>query len=129
MLPVGSPSVSITLKLGLRGPVEETEGLEPDATGADTIGASGVDPVAVALALGGARRDEADAFLRKQSAFLENQSALIADQRHHLHEQLRQFHLGIWEKRQGVLLRVGTACVGIAVAVGLGLMVWDAKHS
>ena len=29
----------------------------------------------------------------------------------------------------GVLLRVATAVVGIAVAAGLGLMVWDAAHS
>ena len=60
------------------------------------------DPAAVSLALAGASREEADAFLR--------------DQRHHLHEQLKQIHLDICEKWLGVLLRVATLCVGVAVA-------------
>ena len=48
------------------------------ATGASEA----VDPAAVSLALAGASRVEADAYLR--------------DQRHHLHEQLKQIHLDIW---------------------------------
>ena len=74
-----------------------------------------VDPAALSLALSGASREEADAFLR--------------DQRHHLHEQLKQIHLDIFEKWLGVLLRLATLCVGIAVATGAGVMVWDAAHS
>ncbi len=109
--------------------MEEAEGLESGSAGAEAANASGVDPVAVALALGGASREEADAFLREQRALAANQRALIADQRHHLHEQFKQLHLSIWEKWLGVLLRVATAVVGIAVAAGLGLMVWDAAHS
>src|SRR3954468_11379536 len=77
--------------------------------------AEAADPVAVSLALAGASRDEADAFLR--------------DQRHHLHEQLKQIHLDIWEKWLGVLLRLAPLVVGIAPAGGVGLMVWDAAHS
>jgi tetratricopeptide (TPR) repeat protein len=73
------------------------------------------DPAAISLALAGASRSEADAYLR--------------DQRHHLHEQLNQIHLDIWEKKLGVLLRLATLCVGLAIAGGLGLMVWDAAHS
>src|SRR3954462_8732346 len=73
------------------------------------------DPVALSLALSGASRAEADAFLR--------------DQRHHLHEQLKQIHLDIFEKWLGVLLRVATLCVGLAAATGGFLMVWDAVHS
>src|SRR3954467_8752583 len=73
------------------------------------------DTVAVSLALGGASREEADAYLR--------------DERHHLHEQLKQIHLDIFEKWLGVLLRVATLCVGLAAATGVALMGWDAAHS
>ena len=72
------------------------------------------DPAAVALALAGASRAEADAYLR--------------DQRHHIHEQLNQIHLDIWEKKLGVLLRLATLVVGVAVAGFLGKAVWDASH-
>ncbi len=73
------------------------------------------DPAALSLALAGASRGEADAFLR--------------DQRHHLHEQLNQIHLDIWEKKLGVLLRLATLVVGLAVAGGLSLLIWQAAHS
>ena len=76
---------------------------------------SGGDMAATALALAGAGRAEADAFLR--------------DQRHHLREQLKQLHLGISEKRWGVFLRVATAAMGVAVAAGLAFIIWDAAHS
>jgi hypothetical protein len=90
---------------------------------------AGVDPTAVALALAGAGREEANAFLSKQGALIAEQCALAKDQRHHLHEQLKQIHLDVWEKRLGVLLRVATAFVGVAVAGALALMVWDASRS
>jgi tetratricopeptide (TPR) repeat protein len=67
--------------------------------------------------------------LEKQSAFIEKQGALVDDQRHHLHEQFKHLHLSVWEKRLGVVLRLATAVVGIAVASGFALMVWDAAHS
>ena len=82
----------------------------------------GVDPVAVALALGGTSREDANAFLN-------DQRALIADQRHHLHEQFKHLHLGIWEKQLGVMLRVATMVMGLAVAGGLGFIVWEASQS
>ena len=79
----------------------------------------GVDPFAASLALSGASRAKADAFLE--------------DQRHHLHEQARhlreQLALKLWELRMGVVLRVATAIVGIVVAGGLAYLVWDAAHS
>jgi len=77
-------------------------------------GPEAADPAAVALALAGASRAEADAYLR--------------DQRHHMHEQLKQIHLDVWEKKLGVLLRMATLCVGVAVACFLGVAVWDAAH-
>ena len=101
---------------------EEIEGQD---TGGEASFA-GVDPAAVALALSGASRAKAD-------AFLDNQSSLIDIQKHHLHEQcawlVRQLHLKVWEQRMGVVLRVATAIVGIAVAAALVVMVWDAAHS
>ncbi len=97
---------------------EESEG--PDS-GAQALDA-GVDPAAIALALGSASRTKAD-------RFLEEQTQLVMDQRHHLREQFKQLRPGLWEKRLGVILRVATAVVGIAVATRLGVMVWDAARS
>jgi tetratricopeptide (TPR) repeat protein len=109
--------------------VEEAEGLDSGSTGAGAAGASGVDPVAGAIALQGASREKADAFLENQNALIFDQRAMIADQRHHLHEQFKQLHLSVWEKRLGVLLRVATLCVGVAAAAGMVLMVRDARES
>jgi tetratricopeptide (TPR) repeat protein len=72
-------------------------------------------PVAVSLGLAGASREEADAFLR--------------DQRHHMHEQLKEISLRLWELRLGVLLRIATAFVGVAVAAALAFMIWNAARS
>jgi tetratricopeptide (TPR) repeat protein len=76
--------------------------------------------LAVDLAMAEARRDPG--LQGHVAAFLDDQRGLIADQRHHL-------HLGVWEKRLGVALRLATLAVGLAFAAGLGLMVWDAAHS
>src|ERR1051325_4154171 len=84
--------------------------------------AGGVDPVAVALALGGASQAQADAFLKKQEAFID-------DQRHHLREQFKQLCLGTWEKRLGVFLRIATLFIGLAVAGGAGWFIWNAASS
>jgi tetratricopeptide (TPR) repeat protein len=90
---------------------------------------AGVDPTAVALALAGASREKADAFLDKQSALIDDQRRLAIEQHHHLHEQFKSLRLTIWEKRAGVLLRVATAFVGMAVAGFLGAVLWNAAHS
>ena len=107
------------------GVSEEKEGPE---SGSEGIGA-GADPAAIALALGGASRDKADVFLDKQSLLADKQSSLIDAQKHHLHEQFKHLHLSVWEKQVGVFLRVATAIVGVAVAAGFALMVWDAAPS
>ena len=92
----------------------------PEGTGPAT------DPSAAALALMGASREDAGAFLKKQGA-------LIDDQRHHLNEQFKhqldQLRLGTWEKRLGVLLRIATAITGIAFASGIAFLIWGAAHS
>ena len=104
------------IRLGA-GLSEESRGAESGPEG----GGTGVNPTAIALALAGASREKAD-------AFLDNQTALIGDQRHHLHEQLKQIHLDVWEKKLGVLLRMATLCVGVAVACFFAAAVWDAAH-
>jgi len=87
-------------------------------TGAEASGAV-VDPAAVALALGGASRERADAFLRDQQNLIADQRSYIATQQHHLHRQFTELDLNIWEKRLGVLLRIATGFVGVIVAAGL----------
>ncbi len=101
---------------------EETEGQD---TGAEAI-AGGADPAAVALALGGASRERADAFLIKQGRLVDLQSEYLADRdRYELsHLRWRRFT----EQMKGALQAL-TALVGIAVATGVGLMVWEAAHS
>jgi len=91
-------------------------GSGPEGNGA------GVDPTAVALALAGASRTKAD-------AFLDDQRRLIADQRHHLHEQYKRLKMGVISDRLSITLKVLTAVVGIGVASFFSLMVWDAAHS
>ena len=66
----------------------------------------------MSLALAGASRAEADAFLR--------------DQRHHLHEQLKQIHLDLFEKWLSVALRLATLLVGLAVAGGV---IWVVREA
>jgi tetratricopeptide (TPR) repeat protein len=103
---------------------------ESERIGSGTEGnGAGVDPTAVALALAGAGREEANAFLSKQGALIAEQCALAKDQRHHLHEQLKSLQLTIWEKRAGVLLRVATVFIGLGMAGLLGTVLWNAAHS
>ena len=82
----------------------------------------GTDPAAMAVALNGASREEADAFLKKQSS-------LIDVQKHHLREQFKHLSLTLWEKRMGVALRVATAIMGLTVAGAIALFVRDAVNS
>jgi tetratricopeptide (TPR) repeat protein len=56
-------------------------------------------------------------------------AGFLSDQRHHMHEQERHMSLKLWELRMGVFLRLATLIVGLAVATGAGLMVWEAAHS
>src|ERR1700749_3774933 len=80
---------------------------------------AGADPIALGAAMGRASSPAVDAEL----------VSYLHDQRHHLHEQLNQIHLDVWEKKLGVLLRLATLLVGLVFAGALGLMVWDAAHS
>jgi predicted Zn-dependent protease len=97
-----------------------SEERETSESGCEAEG--GLNPVAVALALGGASREKAD-------AFLDDQRALIADQRHHLREQFKHLHLSVWEKQLGVLLRMVTVVVGFAVVAAIGIVMWNASQA
>jgi len=105
---------------------EEKEEAEAQASAIpDTAG------LAIDLAMGEARHDPA---LREDvAAFLRDQRSLIHIQKHHLHEQfgpqMRQLHLGLWEKRLGVLLRIATAFIGLVVAAGAAWLIWNAANS
>ena len=70
---------------------EETE----QDTGAEAA-ASGVDPAAVALALGGASRERADAFLRDQQALIADQRRLVTLQAEDLSHEQRLRHWSLW---------------------------------
>ena len=98
---------------------------ESKDAGAEGPGA-GVDPIAVALALGGASQAQADAFLKKQAAFIDDQREFIADQRQHLHEQTKSLKIGIFNERMSAALKLLTTCAGLAVAAALVFLVWDA---
>jgi Tfp pilus assembly protein PilF len=88
--------------------------------------ATGVDPAAVALALAGASREDANAFLEKQGRLVDLQCEYMAskDKFELSHLRWRRFT----EQMKGTLQFL-TAIVGIAVASAFGLMVWDAAHS
>ena len=97
---------------------EEAEGQD---TGAEAV-AGGADPAAVALAMAGASRERADAFLK-------DQQALIAAQLHHLHEQLKLLKLGIFSQRVSIALKGLTALVGLVVVIGVAVAVWNASQA
>ena len=94
-------------------------------------GRLGNDPAALALALDAAAHNghvaaEAAAYLKTQRQLAALQHKYIADKEHFevSHLRWRRFT----EQMKGAL-QVMTALVGIAVAFGAGLMVWDAAHS
>jgi tetratricopeptide (TPR) repeat protein len=96
--------------------VRETEG-----GGVDT-GAAGV-----AIALDGARSDPN---LRGDiKSYLGRQQVLIDAQLDHLHEQLHQLKLRRWSERLTLVLQAMTAAAGLAVAITIGALAWDAHQS
>ena len=114
----------------LWGPVsEETEGQD---TGAEASGA-GVDPAAVALALGGASREDAGAFLKKQSILADAQTRLATLQAQELSHELGLRHWSLWVRHVSGLLKLGlevsAGLLLLAVLGGIGIMVWSAAHA
>jgi tetratricopeptide (TPR) repeat protein len=92
----------------------------------------GVDPAAMDLAVGGASRDEANAFLRKQSALADKQGLLldleIADRQHEdriHHWSLRVRHVSDVLK---LAFEFSLAFFVIALVAGCAAALWGAAH-
>ena len=129
MLPARLLSVSMTTNLAGAGMSEETTGARsaPEGPGA------GMDPVAVSLALGGADREEANAFLKKQSVLVEKQSNLADLQAKELAHELKLRHWSLLVRHLSGLLKltfeVALAIAAAALACFLGAAVWNAAHA
>ena len=98
---------------------EEMGKQDADAT------ATGTDPTATALALGGASREEADAFLRKQGRLVELQT----------HDLLREDKLRHWSLRvrhtsdaMKLAFEFALALIVLASAAAASATVWSAAH-
>jgi tetratricopeptide (TPR) repeat protein len=68
----------------------------------------------------------------KLDTFLDEQTRLVRLQAEHLHEQrvvvLARLKLGRWKDRITLALQAMTALAGLAVAVAIGVMVWQAHE-
>lgn len=89
---------------------------EEKTAGSD--GASTADPIALGMVMGRTTPQVDDELI-----------GYLRDQRHHLHEQLQQIHLDVWEKFLGVFLRLATAIVGVAAAGAVSWLIWQASQS
>ncbi|HEY3778052.1 MAG TPA: hypothetical protein VGL35_08330 [Rhizomicrobium sp.] len=78
---------------------------------------------AISLALDGAR--ERPELSKAIAEFLREQKALIAEQRAQLRDQDKRTRLGIVDQRFSIALKAMTVLVGLALATGLALMVWN----
>ncbi len=100
-----------------------------DPGGGDQETAEPASPAAVAVALGRASRAN-KAVDAEVVAFLRKQSRLIVLQTEHLHEQRKlqtsRMRWGQFSDRMRAALQVMTATVGLAVAVVIAAMAWQA---
>ena len=104
---------------------------EPEPDAEETI--EQASPAAMALALGRtARGRSGNAVDAKAEAFLDEQTDLIRLQKEHLHEQrdLQLAHLRVrrWKDRMSLALQALGVLIGLALAVALGAMVWQAHE-
>jgi tetratricopeptide (TPR) repeat protein len=85
------------------------------------------------LALGGASKERADAFLKKQEAFIDDQRRLVALQTKELAHELELRHWSMWVRHLSSLLKltleVSVALLALALVCGAGMMVWNAAHA
>jgi tetratricopeptide (TPR) repeat protein len=99
-----------------------------EAEGQDTAEASGagVDPAAMALALGGAGRAEANAFLRRQMQRIDAQDAHIKEE-----QRLQLSHLRIrrFSDYSKMALELSIGLLILLIVAGVGIMVWNAAHT
>ena len=101
------------------GVAEETGKQDADAS------ATGIDPTATALALGGASREEADAFLRKQSRLADLQIENLQKQDEFELSHLRFRRFSDYGK---FALELSAGLVVLLLVCGLATMVWSAAR-
>ena len=107
---------------------EETEAQESGASSTDMR----PEPAAAALALGGASRAEADAFLREQTRLARAQLARIEAEDDHIQEEqrLQLSHLRIrrFSDYSKMALEIAAGLFLLAIVCGFGVMAWNAAH-
>jgi len=104
---------------------------EPEAEGASEAGVGPISPAA-AMAIGARRQRAGPRPDPKLDHFLDQQSRLTELQTEHLHEQrelmLSRLRLGRWKDRVTLALQLMTAVVGLAIAMAVGAMAWQAHE-
>jgi tetratricopeptide (TPR) repeat protein len=112
-----------------RGVAEETEGQDAETR---TTGAA-AEYAGIALAVGGASREEADAFLRNQRVLTVKQTRLTDLQ---IEELSREDRLRHWSLRvrhindvMKLAFAISVAFISLVAAIGLGTLVWQAQNA
>jgi tetratricopeptide (TPR) repeat protein len=107
---------------------EEAERLDTAAEATVT----GIDQTAIALALCGARPEDAKAFLEKQGHLAEEQIALTRLQAKELAHELKLRHWSLQLRHASALLKfaleVSLALIGVAIVFFIGTLLWNAAH-
>ena len=108
---------------------EESETAEIDSESA----VGGADPVAIGLALAGASRTEADAFLKKQSTLIADQQNLVRLQAKELAHELRLRHWSLQLRHASAILKflleISVALIAAGLACFIAATVWNAAHA
>jgi len=99
---------------------------KPEIADAGTQALPGIDPAAIAMALGAASRDRAD-------TFLEEQTRLVRLQAEELSHELDVRRWLLWVRHLSGLLKltfeIGLAFVGLGLACFIAAAVWNAAHA
>ena len=112
---------------------EHGEAAEPEApeVGVGTPGPQDLGLSALTLAL--ARKGGEAGGGERLDAVLEKQGRMLDAQLEHMHEQrelqLSRLRLGRFSDRIKAALQLMTAAVGLVIAAGLGVAIWDAAHA
>ncbi len=87
----------------------------------------------MALALEGASRKEADAFLREQQGLAADQRKLVQLQARELSHELGLRHWSLWVRHTSGLLKLAlelsAGLLLLALVAGISMMVWNAAHA
>ena len=87
----------------------------------------------MALALAGASREDANAFLQDQRSLIADQKNLVSLQAKELAHELRLRHWSLQLRHASAILKfmleVSAALIGVALACFIGAAVWNAAHA